>query len=236
MKDAADKRARLELSHEQVEGQVEDRTRELRSSEERYRSLSAASPIGIFETDEQGRCVYANPRWQEISSLTLEHNLGDGWCRAIHPEDRQRVLDHWTLAIARSEPFHCEFRLRSRDGAVGWASSRAAALRREDGTVTGYVGTLEDITAQKVAEGELVRAREAALDTARLKSEFLANMSHEIRTPLNGVIGMTDLALDTELSREQREYLEIAKTSADSLLSVIGDILEFSKIEAGKLE
>jgi two-component system sensor histidine kinase/response regulator len=236
MRDACDKRAQLELSREAMEGVVEDRTRELRGSEERFRSLSGSSPIGIFEADGHGSLVYVNPQWQEISGLSQEQSLGDKWRSAVHPEDRLGVDDAWKAAVTQGSAIHREFRLQPAAGTIRWVSTRAAALRHDDGVVAGYVGTLEDITAQKQAEADLVRAREAALETARLKSEFLANMSHEIRTPLNGVLGMTDLALQTELTREQREYLETAKASADSLLAVIEDILDFSKIEAGKLE
>ncbi|MGH7136589.1 MAG: response regulator, partial [Pirellulales bacterium] len=106
----------------------------------------------------------------------------------------------------------------------------------EQGRATHLVGISEDITAAKQAEEELRRAKRTAEEANRAKSEFLANVSHEIRTPMNGIIGMTELALDTELTPQQREFLTMVRDSADSLLGVINDILDFSKIEAGKLE
>ena len=117
---------------------------------------------------------------------------------------------------------------------VRWLSSTEVPFRDAEGKVMGYVGVSRDITELKLAQAELQQAKDAAEAANRAKSEFLANMSHEIRTPMNGIIGMTELALDSELTADQREFLEMVKASADALLTIINDILDVSKIDAGR--
>ena len=210
--------------------------RALEQSEERFRSLSASSPIGIFQTDAAGACVYTNDRWQEIYGLSAAEALGDGWAKTIHPDDRERVFEQWRKSAANRTEFSLEFRLLRPTGECRHVHARSRPILTKQGEVTGHVGTVEDITDRKKSEEEIVRAKEAAEAASRAKSDFLANMSHEIRTPMNGIIGMTELALDTKLTSQQRGYLDTVKSSAEDLLGLINDILDFSKIEAGKME
>jgi signal transduction histidine kinase len=119
---------------------------------------------------------------------------------------------------------------------VRWFLGRVSPIQSPDGAAKTVCVTARDITARKQAEDDLLAAKVAAETASQAKSEFLANISHEFRTPMNGILGMTELILDTEINAEQREYLEMVKTSAESLLHLLSDILDFSKVEAGKLE
>ncbi len=143
--------------------------------------------------------------------------------------DEQRIILTGQPLINKLE------RIIDRDGRESWASVTKVPLYNKAGTVTGIIGISRDVTKLKEAESALEHARDAALEHARIKSEFLANMSHEIRTPMNAITGMTDLLSDTELDEEQREFVDTIHSSTDTLLGIINDILDYSKLEAGKL-
>ena len=226
-------RIRDELKAEIVE---RDRVADaLRKSEEGFRTLATASPVGIFQTDVSGAGTFTNPRWQEIAGVEEQETWGMGWAEVISPEDRETVKAKWEICARQGREYAGEFRLLRPDGQTCWVSSRAVPICSESNEVLGYVGTMEDITEQKEAKEALQQAKEVAEANSKAKSEFLANMSHELRTPMNGVIGMTNLLLDSDLSPEQRDLAETAKSSAEALLLILNDVLDFSKIEAGQL-
>jgi PAS domain S-box-containing protein len=208
----------------------------IRESEELFRLLSSAAPIGIFRADREGRCVYVNQRWSEMTGRAAETALGYGWLQAIHPEDRAATERLWKTGAEIGMELQDETRFLTPDGNTNWIYWASRALHGEDGSLNGFVGVIEDITKRRSAEQRLLEAKQAAESANEAKSLFLANMSHEIRTPMNGILGMTELTLETPLNRQQREYLEMVKVCAESLLEIIEDVLDFSKIETGKAE
>ena len=202
------------------------------------RTLIDTVPDYIYVKGLDGRFLMVNRTLTELlgaSSPDVLLGKSDFDCypeelaRSFWADDR-KVMDSGEPLINREES-NVDFR-----GKANWVLTTKVPLRDREGNVVGLMGVGRNITSRKQAEKEVEKARDAAEAASRAKGEFLANMSHEIRTPLNGILGMTELALDTTLNLEQREYLEAVKLSADSLLNVVNDILDFSKIEAGKLD
>jgi PAS domain S-box-containing protein len=222
----------------ELEIEIEERhraERALRESEQMFRTLSAAAPVGIVKLDTLGKYSYVNQAWMEMTGLDFAASLQDGWRVAVHPDDLERLERTRNAAIAKSEDYAISYRFQSPRGPV-WVDSIARGIKGKDGKHLGYVVVTQDVTERQIAAENMRQAKEAAEAANRAKSEFLANMSHEIRTPMNGIIGMTELTLETKLEPEQRNYLSMVKSSADALLVIINDILDFSKVEAGRLE
>jgi PAS domain S-box-containing protein len=232
--------AELAKTNQALEAEIRDRARAqeaLRESEERFRTAFEEAPFGMCLTALDGRFMQVNAALCQMLGYSRQELLEGAWQKLTHPDDMERskqALKQFVQDLTSSVEF--EKRYMHKHGNAIWVQLKISAVKNAHGAPAHFITHVEDITVRKRAETEMLRAMEAAQAASRAKSEFLANMSHEIRTPLNGVIGMTELVLDTDLTPEQREDLRMAKTSADALLTIINDILDFSKIEAGKLE
>ena len=218
----------IQKAHDDLERRVQERTSYLNA-------LIENSPLAIMVLDSAEKVQLCNPAFEEMfqySKLEILGKPADILLAEGNLLTEARNISRGTLG---GTPVSLVTQRMRKDRSLVDVELHGVPLV-VNGEVVGSLGLYQDISGRKRAEEAMRQAKEAAEASSRAKSEFLANMSHEIRTPLNGVIGMTDLALDTPLNREQREYLETAKLSADSLLVVINDILDFSKIEAGKVD
>ncbi len=214
-----------------VDRRFSAQSRELQLSEQRYRQLVESAQVILWRWSvDSAQFSFVNQEAEELLGYPAEKWKADGNFLFDHvpPEDRAWVQSFCDAAAGSHGSQRFEHRMICADRKIVWLRT-SVRLVQGHGKAKELVGVMTDITERK-------EAQEAAERASRAKSDFLASMSHELRTPMNGVIGMTELVLDTDLTFEQRDYLTTARLSAVSLMTIINDILDFSKIEAGKFD
>ncbi len=214
--------------------------RDLLASEERFRA--AAEVVGdiIWTNNAAGEMLGAQADWSRYTGQTQPEYQNFGWTKAVHPDDVPPTLQAWNEAVAARGVFVNEHRLRRYDGAYRLFAVRATPVLDAAGRLREWVGIHEDITERRLAEAELVAAKEQAEEANRAKSQFLANMSHELRTPLSAIIGYTEM-LEEEIEDESDPASLLGdmtkiKDNARHLLGLINDVLDISKVESGRME
>ncbi|GGF11933.1 PAS domain-containing hybrid sensor histidine kinase/response regulator [Hymenobacter cavernae] len=208
----------------------------LRRREEKYRGILENLNLGLVEIDREGKVLFANNSYGEMTGYSVEELLGDTLDKlfAQNPESKQLIEKKKKLRpLGISDSY--ELAIETKQGQVKWLMVSGAPLYNDEKQHVGSIGVHLDITQQKRLQTSLREAKEVAEESAKAKERFLANMSHEIRTPMNAILGMSQLLNKTPLSAQQDNYLRAITTSAESLLVIINDILDQSKIDAGKM-
>ena len=224
--------------NEALERRIRLQTKELVESEKRFRLMvEGLRDYAFFMLDTAGNVVSWNLGAQRIHGFAAEEIVGKHCSVLLTQEDRESAHPEQQLQLAAEQGQHEEsgWRLR-RDGARFWAHVLTTAVYNDAGDLCGFSEITRDITERKKAQEEIEEQRKRAEESNQAKSRFLASMSHEIRTPMNAILGMTELLWETELDEDQRHYVEIFRRAGVSLMDLINDILDLSKIESGRLE
>ena len=210
---------------------------ELREKELQFRNLANSGMALIWTSDTDKLCNYFNEPWLNFTGRTLEQEIGSGWTIGVHPDDFVQCVKTYRTAFDKHEEFVMEYRLRNANGEYRWIKQLGSPNSNSKDEFIGYIMQCFDITDNKLAELELIEARERAEESDHLKSAFLANMSHEISTPMNGILGFTELLKEAKLTGEQQQkYISIIEKSGNRLLAIINDIISISKVESGQME
>lgn len=227
----------LQHLNDNLAQQVQEKLAELNESEERYRQLIESVEDIIYKISYKGFFTFVSPVVEKLLGYTEAEIICKHFTRFVANSHHQVIIDFYAgMLKAGYDSTYYEFPAVAKDGHTVWIGQTVRPIISQSGQVTELVAVARDVTGRKEAERELAGARHAAEEAQRAEKQFLTNMSHEIRTPLNAIIGMSHLLFDTQPSRQQREYIGILKTSADFLHSLISDLLDMTKIEAGRLE
>lgn len=211
----------------------------LTESQRRFAATVANVPGGVYQrvltAEGRLRFPYCSPGFFQVMGLpATERVTMEALSRIMHPEDRPRLIVSIHASAETLEPWNLEYRIVRPDGEIRWISATSRATRRDSGDIV-WDGIVTDVTEAKRNEQALIQARLEAEAASRAKAEFLATMSHEMRTPLNGILGFARLLLDEDLTPRQRRHARMVRDAGRSLLTVIEDVLDFSRIEAGRL-
>ncbi|NQZ57440.1 MAG: PAS domain S-box protein, partial [Lentisphaeraceae bacterium] len=206
----------------------------LRISQERFQDISDATGEYLWEINDLFAYTFITERCKNVKGFSKSELIGHSPLEFIPQEDVAKVKETLAIAIENKCSFTIELR-NIRDGKTYWERVNGLPLWNSKGEISGFRGAGQSINQMKNAEEALKKAKFKAEEGARTKSEFLAMMSHEIRTPLNGIMGMTQLILNCNIDKEIREFAKIIYSSGDVLLTMINDILDFAKIDAGKV-
>jgi PAS domain S-box-containing protein len=190
----------------------------------------------VATTDKKGRIVFANQNFCNISGLGLNEILGKTHGVVNSGYHSKEFFSHLWDTILKGEVWHGEVCNRKKNGDLYWVDSTIIPLQDRQGNIEQFIAIRFDITTRKNLEEKLIRSQKSEKKANTAKSQFLANMSHEIRTPMNAIVGLTEVLLESHLDKEQRGHLEVIARSSNHLLSIINDILDVSKIEAGQME
>ena len=207
-----------------------------REAEIRYRHIVESASELVFEVDADGTWTFLNPACRGIYGAVADELLGTSFTERVDPARLPSDLEVFEAVLHGEKLEDYETVHRSVTDDLKYLSFSVQPLRSPDGMIVGARGTARDVTERAIARAALEEARTEAERAAKTKSAFLANMSHEIRTPMNGILGMTELMLDSDLSAEHRRSLEVVRASAEALLTVINDVLDFSKFDAGRFD
>ncbi len=220
---------------ERLSGREESLKKTMDELRKLYNAVEHSSAV-ILITDTEGGIEYVNPKFVQVTGYERAEALGKT-PRILKSGDMpSEIYEELWKTIKSGEEWRGIFHNKKKNGEFYWAASSISPVKDTSGSITNLVGIQEDITAIKLFEQELQKAKAAAESANQAKSYFLASMSHEIRTPMNAIIGMTEILLDGPLDGEQKKYVETLRSAGENLLNIINDILDISKIEAGYLE